>query len=104
MITHVDAQMGRVLDTLEQTGHAGDTIVVFAADNGLAVGQHGLLGKQNLYDHSIRVPLIMSGRGVPGGKRADTLCYLLDLFPTLCDLTGLPTPSPLEGRSLQPAL
>jgi arylsulfatase A-like enzyme len=104
MITHLDAQIGRVLDALAASPHAENTIVVFAADNGLAVGQHGLLGKQNLYDHSIRVPLIISGRGVPEGQTAGTLCYLLDLFPTLCDLTGLPTPATVEGRSLQPAL
>jgi arylsulfatase A-like enzyme len=104
MITHADAQMGRVLDTLEQTGHANDTIVIFAADNGLAVGQHGLLGKQNLYDHSVRVPLVIGGPGLPRGARCDSFCYLLDLFPTICDLTGLPVPATVEGKSLAPLL
>jgi arylsulfatase A-like enzyme len=104
MITHLDAQIGRVLKTLEETGHARNTIVIFASDNGLAVGQHGLFGKQNLYDHSMRVPLVIGGPGLPKGKRADTLCYLLDLFPTICDLTGLPTPATVEGKSLKPAL
>jgi arylsulfatase A-like enzyme len=78
--------------------------VVFAADNGLAVGQHGLFGKQNLYDHSVRVPLVIGGPGLPKGAACDSLCYLLDLFPTLCDLTGVPAPSTVEGRSLMPAL
>lgn len=104
MITHLDANIGRVLKVLEETGHAKNTIVVFAADNGLAVGQHGLLGKQNLYDHSMRVPLVIGGPDLPKAKRADTLCYLLDLFPTLCDLTGTPTPATVEGKSLRPAL
>ena len=104
MITHLDAQIGRVLDALEDTGRARDTIVMFAGDNGLAVGQHGLFGKQNLYDHSIRVPLVIGGAGLPRGQRAATLCYLLDLFPTLCDLTGLPIPETVEGRSLAPVL
>jgi arylsulfatase A-like enzyme len=104
MITHVDAQIGRVLDTLEETGHARDTIVIFAADNGLAVGQHGLFGKQNIYDHSVRVPLVIGGPGLPKAKRADTLCYLLDIFPTVCDFTGLPVPGTVEGRTLSPAL
>ena len=104
MITHLDAQIGRVLRALEETGHARNTIVVFAADNGLAVGQHGLLGKQNLYDHSVRVPLVIGGPGLPKGKRADTLCYLLDLFPTLCDLTGATVPATVEGKSLKPVL
>jgi len=104
MITHVDSQMGRVLDTLEQTGHAGDTIVIFAADNGLAVGQHGLLGKQNLYDHSVRVPLVIGGPGLPRGAKCDSFCYLLDLFPTICDMTGSPVPGTVEGKSLAPLL
>ncbi|KPL09411.1 hypothetical protein AMJ85_06655, partial [candidate division BRC1 bacterium SM23_51] len=89
MITHLDAQIGRVLAALEETGHAQDTIIIFSGDNGLAVGQHGLLGKQNLYEHSGCVPLIISGPGLPEGEKRDALCYLLDVFPTLCDLVGL---------------
>jgi arylsulfatase A-like enzyme len=104
MITHLDAQIGRVLEALEASPYARNTIVVFAADNGLAVGQHGLLGKQNLYDHSVRVPLVIGGPGLPQGRRADTLCYLLDVHPTLCDLTGVPVPATVEGHSLLPAL
>ena len=104
MITHLDAHIGRVLEALEESGHAEDTIIIFAGDNGLAVGQHGLLGKQNLYEHSIRVPLVFSGPGIPAGERSDALCYLLDIFPTLCDLVGLPTPESVEGRSLAPIL
>ena len=83
---------------MSNTGHAGDTIVIFAADNGLAVGQHGLLGKQNLYDHSVRVPLVIGGPGLPRGAKCDSFCYLLDLFPTLCDMTGSPVP-PLSTRN-----
>lgn len=104
MITHLDVHIGRVLETLEKTGHADDTIIVFAGDNGLAVGQHGLMGKQNMYDHSVRVPLIMCGPGIPAGKRLDALCYLLDVFPTLCDLVDLPVPESVEGRSLAPII
>jgi len=104
MITHLDAQIGRVLEALRETGRAENTIIIFAGDNGLAVGQHGLFGKQNLYDHSVRVPLVISAPGLPRGKRSDSLCYLLDLFPTICDLTGLPIPSTVEGRSLLPLL
>ena len=92
--------MGRVLDALEESGQADNTIVVFAGDNGLAVGQHGLMGKQNLYDHSVRVPLIMAGPGIPEAQRTDAFCYLLDIFPTLCDLAGLETPDTVEGLSL----
>jgi arylsulfatase A-like enzyme len=104
MITHVDAQIGRVLETLKETGHAEDTIIVFSADNGLAVGRHGLLGKQNLYEHSVHVPLVFCGPGVAKGAKCDTLCYLLDIYPTLCSLAGLDAPEGLEGQSLTPAL
>jgi len=104
MITHLDAHIGRVLGALEETGHADNTIVVFAGDNGLAVGQHGLMGKQNMYEHSLRVPLVFTGPGIPAGERSDALCYLLDIFPTLCDLVDLPAPDTVEGRSLAPVV
>jgi arylsulfatase A-like enzyme len=77
--------------------------VVFAGDNGLAVGRHGLFGKQNVYEHSVRVPLILRGPGIPAGKRSDAFCYLLDLFPTLCELAGVRAPEN-EGHSLVPAM
>jgi arylsulfatase A-like enzyme len=102
MISEVDAQIGRVLDALEAGGQAANTIVVFAGDNGLAVGQHGLLGKQNMYEHSIRVPLVMKGPGIPAGQTRDALVYLYDLFPTLCECAGLPIPPTVEGASLLP--
>ncbi|HRU06451.1 MAG TPA: sulfatase-like hydrolase/transferase [Candidatus Brocadiia bacterium] len=104
MITHADAQMGRVMETLEETGAAEETIIVFAGDNGLALGRHGLMGKQNLYDHSVRVPLIFKGPGVPQGQTRDAFTYLVDVYPTLCEMIGLPAPDTVEGRSLAPAL
>ena len=104
MITHADAEMGRVLDALERSGQWDNTIIVFAGDNGLALGQHGLMGKQSLYDHSVRVPLVMAGPGVPKGQQSDSLCYLLDIFPTLCELTGIPVPETVEGKSLVGAM
>lgn len=104
MISEVDAQIGRVLDALDAQGLTEKTIIVFAGDNGLAVGQHGLLGKQSVYDHSVRVPLIMAAPGLRGNRRASTLCYLYDVFPTLCDLLHLDIPETVEGRSLLPAL
>jgi arylsulfatase A-like enzyme len=104
MITHLDAQIGRVLDTLDELGLMDNTIVVFAGDNGLALGQHGLMGKQNLYEHSIRVPLIFCGPGIPAGQRRDAFVYLLDIFPTLCDLIDVPVPESVEGISLCAAL
>lgn len=104
MITHLDHELGRVLAALEASGQAENTLVVFAGDNGLAVGQHGLMGKQSLYDHSLRVPLIFAGPGVPAGEQRGQLCYLLDIFPTLCDLLGLDIPASVDGRSLAPAM
>jgi arylsulfatase A-like enzyme len=104
LIALIDEHVGRVLDCLEETGQADNTIIVFAADNGLAVGQHGLMGKQNLYDHSVRVPLIFAGPGIPKGQTTDAWCYLLDIFPTLCNLVGLATPPTVQGRDLLPAM
>lgn len=100
MISHADAAMGRIIDALAENGMDENTIIVFAGDNGLAVGQHGLMGKQNLYDHSIRVPLIFKGPGIPSDKRSDAFCYLYDVFPTLCSLTDIEKPDTVEGISL----
>jgi len=103
MITHMDAQIGRILEALRQSPFAGETLIVFSADNGLAVGQHGLLGKQNLYEHSIRVPLILAGPEISHGH-SEALVYLHDLFPTVCELLKVPVPGGLEGQSLLPIL
>lgn len=99
MITHQDAHIARVLDALDRNGHGEDTIVVYTADHGLGVGQHGLLGKQNLYDHSVRVPMIVAGPGVRVGAEVDEMVCLYDVFPTVCDLTGTPVPDSVESRS-----
>lgn len=104
MISHLDEQVGRIVQALEASPHAKNTIVIFAADNGLAVGQHGLLGKQSLYDHSVRVPLILAGPGILQQRRIDANVYLFDLFPTLCELQGAKTPPRVEGQSLLPLL
>ena len=104
MISHMDAQIGRVLTALEESGMADDTIVVFASDQGLAVGRHGLLGKQNLYEHSTRAPLMFKGPGIPSGARSDARSYLRDIYPPLCSLAGLSVPESVEGHSLAPIL
>jgi arylsulfatase A-like enzyme len=104
MISHLDAEIGRLLDRLESLGLAESTYVVFAGDNGLALGQHGLMGKQNLYEHSIRVPLAIAGPGIRPGKRAHGLHYMMDIGPTLCELAGLPVSAGTDGRSLAPIL
>jgi arylsulfatase A-like enzyme len=104
IITHMDQQLGRVLDALERSGKASNTYVIFTADHGLAVGQHGLMGKQNMYDHSIRIPLLISGPGIPAGKRIDDLVYQHSVFPTTCELAGVPVPKTVEFPSLAPLL
>lgn len=104
MISHLDAQIGRVVVELDRLGLTENTIVLLAGDNGLAVGQHGLMGKQNNYEHSVRVPLILSGPGVPRGEKRDAFVYLLDIYPTLCELVGIEIPESVEGKSLVPAL
>jgi arylsulfatase A-like enzyme len=104
MISHLDDALGRVVAALARNGQLEKTIIVFTGDNGLAVGQHGLMGKQSLYEHSVRVPLIFAGPGVPVGEQRDALVYLLDIFPTLCDLTGMAIPPSVEGFSLVPCL
>lgn len=104
MITHLDAAVGRVLDALKASGVLERTVIVHTADHGLALGRHGLMGKQSTYDHSLHIPLIISGPEVPKGELRDGLCYNIDLFPTLCELLGLPVPESVEGKSLVSAL
>ena len=99
MISEVDFQIQRIIDALTEKGNLDNTIIVFTSDNGLAVGQHGLLAKQNQYEHSIRVPLIISGPGFPINQKRNSYIYIHDLFPTLCDLIGLKTPKTLETKS-----
>jgi arylsulfatase A-like enzyme len=104
LITHVDEQIGRILQALADSGELENTIIVFAADNGLALGSHGLLGKQSVYEHSVGVPLMFVGPGVPKDQKRDSLVYLLDIFPTLCDMTGVAAPKDLDGMSLTKAI
>lgn len=103
-ISYLDEQVGRILDAVEASPHAKNTIVVYAADSGVARGSHGLIGKQNVYEHSMRVPLLISGPGIAEGKRTNAMCYLLDLFPTLGEMCQVKGPSTSEGNSFQKVL
>ncbi len=104
MISEVDAQIGRIIDALEQKKLLDNTIIVFAGDNGLAVGQHGLLGKQSVYEHSVKVPMIIAAPGFQKNQKTTALCYLYDIYPTICDLVKIKTPLGVEGKSLYPVL
>lgn len=104
LITHMDVQIGRILDQLEQSGQADNTWIFFTADHGLAVGHHGLFGKQNMYDHSVRVPFLVAGPGVPKNKRIDSPIYLQDVMPTTLELAGAAKPDHVWFHSLLPML
>ncbi|APZ95615.1 sulfatase-like hydrolase/transferase [Fuerstiella marisgermanici] len=105
VISHMDQQIGRILEAVDRSDQAKDTIVIFTSDHGLAVGSHGLRGKQSMYEHTIGVPLLMRGNGIPKGERFSAQCYLRDLFPTICDLAGIDgSGEAIDGKSLQPVL
>lgn len=99
IITHLDEQIGKILDALEATGKMDNTYIFFTADHGLSVGQHGLIGKQSLFDHSIRVPLVVVGPDIPKGKRLDQDVYLQDIMPTSLELAGIQKPAYVEFKS-----
>jgi arylsulfatase A-like enzyme len=100
MITHLDHCIGQILDKLESENLMDDTLIIFAADNGLAVGCHGLFGKQNLYEHSIRVPLVISGPGVPKNEKRVEPVYIADIFPTILDYLDISIPDTCQTKSL----
>ena len=100
MISEVDVQIGRVIQKLKEEGEYDNTIIVFASDNGLAVGRHGLLGKQNLYEHSISVPMVIVAPGLEKGVRKEVDCYLYDIYPTLCELLDIAPAQSVTGKSL----
>ena len=101
---NIDIQIGRVLDRLEKMGELDNTYIFYTADHGIAIGRHGLQGKQNLYEHSWRVPFLVKGPGIKPGSRVPGNIYLGDLLATFCDLTGTPVPETNEGTSFKPVL
>ncbi|MFM7564404.1 MAG: sulfatase-like hydrolase/transferase [Planctomycetota bacterium] len=103
LVTHLDAQIGRILEALESSGMAERTVVIFTSDHGLAVGRHGLMGKQNMYEHSLRVPFVIAGPGIPRGKSDPTPIYLQDAMATALELAGADA-SEIDFRSLLPLI
>ena len=99
MVSHLDSSIGAILQTLDESGLSENTVVIYTADHGLALGQHGLLGKQNLYEHSIKVPFIIRGPQIPANVKLEAFCYLYDLAPTLFDMLGITVPGSVEGQS-----
>ncbi|MGJ8645113.1 MAG: sulfatase-like hydrolase/transferase [Luteolibacter sp.] len=111
----IDQQLGRVFDKLEDPNGDGNTsdsvldntYIVFTSDHGIAIGRHGLQGKQNLYEHTWKVPFIVRGPGIAAGSETDALVYLHDTFPTFCDLAGIEIPSTIDaddGQSFRAVL
>ena len=108
-VSYVDAQIGRLLDALEEEGLAEDTIVVLWSDHGWKLGEYRGWGKMTNYEIDARVPMIISARGMKAqfptaGQRTDQLAELLDLFPTLCEMAQIDTPDFVDGNSLVPVL
>lgn len=104
LVENLDAQVGRILGALEEAGEGSRTMIVFTSDQGLALGSHGLMGKQNQYEHTINVPLIIAGPGIPSGRSIGAQCHLRDLYPTMCEMTGVRIPPSVQGTSLAPVL
>lgn len=101
---NIDNQIGRVLTKLKAMGELNNTYIFYTADHGMAIGRHGLQGKQNLYEHTFRIPFIAKGPGIKPGSRVLGNTYLLDVLPTLCDLAGIELPRTIEGTSFRPVL
>lgn len=101
---NIDIQIGRVLEKLKAMGELDNTYIIYTADHGISIGRHGLMGKQNLYQHTWRVPFIVKGPGIKPGSRVEGNVYLLDILATLCDLAGISAPETNEGVSFKPVL
>jgi len=104
MIEHLDVQVGRILDNLQASTFANNTYIIFTSDHGLAVGKHGLAGKQNMYDHSIRAPFIMVGKNIPANSKTKGMFYLNSLFATTAELANIDIPDTVQGPSIVPII
>jgi len=103
-ITGLDHHVGRIFAELKAGGQWTNTLIIFTGDNGLSMGEHGLFGKQNLYEFGgMHVPCVFAGPGIPKGT-SEALVYLMDLFPTLVDFAGATLPEGVEGKSLRPVI
>ena len=104
IITHMDEQIGRILAELKKSGQEENTYIFFTADHGLACGQHGLLGKQNMFEHSVRVPMMVVGPDIPRGKKLDTPVYVQDVMASSLELAEAEKPDYVQFRSLLPLI
>ena len=102
LISHLDTQVRRILDKLKETGQDKNTYIFYSADHGLSAGNHGLMGKQNMYDHSMRPPMIVWGPDVPEGARITAPVYLQDIMATTLEYAGGEASGWVEFHSLKP--
>ncbi len=100
LITSMDYDIGRLLDCLDEQGLTDNTLIIFSSDQGLAMGSHGLMGKQNIYDGTMKVPMLFAGPGISPGQ-SDALVYIHDIFPAVCDMVGTDIPTGIDGISLK---
>lgn len=103
-VSYMDAQLGRVLDALDEMGLAKNTIIVLWGDHGWHLGDHGMWCKHTNYEQAARIPIIVAGPGMKAGAKTVALIETVDLYPTLCEIAGLPAPSGLEGKSFAATL
>ena len=99
-VSYTDDMVGKLLDELDRLHLAENTVVVIFGDHGWNLGEHGLWCKHCNFDNALRVPLIFRGPGIGKGEKASTLAEFIDIYPTLCDLAGIPLPIHLDGKSL----
>ncbi len=104
MITHLDFEIGRIVKALKDKGIYNDTLIILVSDNGLSIGSHAFLGKQNLYEEAIKVPLIMKGPKIEQNRKVTNRLFLYDIYPTLCEYLSIEIPGSVEGQSFYSAL
>ncbi len=104
VIDDMDAQIGRIIAKLEETGQLENTLIIFSSDHGMSCGSHGLRGKQNQYEHTINVPFIVAGPGIKEGTKTKAQIYLRELYPTTCDIAGAKIPEAVTAKSFAPVL
>ncbi|WP_218017725.1 sulfatase-like hydrolase/transferase [Formosa haliotis] len=101
---NIDIQLGKVLKRLEEIGELENTYIIYTSDHGIAIGRHGLMGKQNLYEHTWRVPFIIKGPGLEANKTKSGNIYLSDVLPSVLDLANIDIPETVQGKSFVPVL